>query len=105
MDPSELVKQPQDVTENPYRCSAKDKTDKQKTGFSTTEEEVQRECVCLYVCLCVCVYVHVLVLRAGFIEHVTYVERTQSRCATECVFVLATPAALVRRRFTGKTRR
>uniref|UniRef100_A0A4W6BTI3 CWF19-like protein 1 n=1 Tax=Lates calcarifer TaxID=8187 RepID=A0A4W6BTI3_LATCA len=27
MDPSELVKQPQDVTENPYRRSTKDKTD------------------------------------------------------------------------------
>uniref|UniRef100_A0A8C9XBI8 CWF19-like protein 1 n=1 Tax=Sander lucioperca TaxID=283035 RepID=A0A8C9XBI8_SANLU len=39
MDPSELVKQPQDVTENPYRCPTKDKTDKLKTGFSTTEEE------------------------------------------------------------------
>ncbi|XP_029283861.1 LOW QUALITY PROTEIN: CWF19-like protein 1, partial [Cottoperca gobio] len=36
---SELVKQPQDVTENPYRFSTKDKTGKQKTGFSTEEEE------------------------------------------------------------------
>lgn len=39
MDPTELVKQPQDVTENPYRSSAKDKTDKLKTSFNTTEEE------------------------------------------------------------------
>lgn len=39
MDPSELVKQPQDVTENPYRHSAKDKTDKQKTSFSAAAEE------------------------------------------------------------------
>uniref|UniRef100_A0A4W6C0F2 CWF19-like protein 1 n=1 Tax=Lates calcarifer TaxID=8187 RepID=A0A4W6C0F2_LATCA len=31
MDPSELVKQPQDVTENPYRRSTKDKTDAPKT--------------------------------------------------------------------------
>lgn len=37
MDPSELVKQPQDVTENPYRRSGKD-----KTGFNTAEDEVQR---------------------------------------------------------------
>lgn len=37
MDASELVKQPQDVTENPYRSSAKDKTDKQRTGFTTEE--------------------------------------------------------------------
>nr|XP_019964846.1 PREDICTED: CWF19-like protein 1 [Paralichthys olivaceus] len=39
MDPSELVKQPQDVTENPYRRSTKDKTDTLKTGFSAAEEE------------------------------------------------------------------
>ncbi|KAM9845990.1 CWF19-like protein 1 [Aulostomus maculatus] len=39
MDPSELVKQPQDVTENPYRRPAKDKTETLKTSFSTTEEE------------------------------------------------------------------
>lgn len=39
MDPSELVKQPQDTTENPYRRSNKDKTDRQKPAFSTTEEE------------------------------------------------------------------
>lgn len=39
MDPSELVKQPQDVTENPYRRSGKDKTDMHKTGFGTTAEE------------------------------------------------------------------
>nr|XP_020468951.1 CWF19-like protein 1 isoform X2 [Monopterus albus] len=39
MDPSELVKQPQDVTENPYRRSTKDTTDTQKTGLNTTEEE------------------------------------------------------------------
>uniref|UniRef100_A0A669C5P4 CWF19-like protein 1 n=1 Tax=Oreochromis niloticus TaxID=8128 RepID=A0A669C5P4_ORENI len=38
MDPTELVKQPQDVTENPYRCPTKDKTDTQKTAFSATEE-------------------------------------------------------------------
>lgn len=37
MDPSELVRQPQDVTENPYRSSAKDKTDKQRTGLETEE--------------------------------------------------------------------
>lgn len=40
MDPSELVKQPQDATENPYRFPTKDKTDRQKTGFGATEEEV-----------------------------------------------------------------
>lgn len=45
MDPSELLKQPQDVTENPYRYSAKDKADKQKMGFSTAEDEVQSVCV------------------------------------------------------------
>ncbi|XP_058482037.1 CWF19-like protein 1 [Solea solea] len=39
MDPSELVKQPQDVTENPYRRSAKDKTDAAKTSFTSTEDE------------------------------------------------------------------
>ncbi|XP_026182623.1 CWF19-like protein 1 [Mastacembelus armatus] len=39
MDPSELVKQPQDVTENPYRRSTKDKPDTQMKGLSTTEEE------------------------------------------------------------------
>ncbi|XP_029020085.1 CWF19-like protein 1 [Betta splendens] len=39
MGPSELVKQPQDVTENPYRRPVKDKTDIQKTSFSTLEEE------------------------------------------------------------------
>ncbi|KAM3858848.1 CWF19-like protein 1 [Diretmus argenteus] len=41
MDPSELVKQPQDVTENPYRRLGKDKAEQQKhkTGFDTTEEE------------------------------------------------------------------
>ncbi|XP_034529407.1 CWF19-like protein 1 [Notolabrus celidotus] len=39
MDPSELVKQPQDVTENPYRHPSKDKTDKLKTSFGITEEE------------------------------------------------------------------
>ncbi|XP_074554396.1 CWF19-like protein 1 [Halichoeres trimaculatus] len=38
MDPSELVKQPQDVTENPYR-HPKDKTEKHKSSFSTVEEE------------------------------------------------------------------
>lgn len=40
MDPAELVKQPQDVTENPYRRPTKDKTDTQKPAFSTAEEEV-----------------------------------------------------------------
>uniref|UniRef100_A0A1A7WIS1 CWF19-like protein 1 n=1 Tax=Iconisemion striatum TaxID=60296 RepID=A0A1A7WIS1_9TELE len=39
LDPTELVKQPQDVTENPYRHAAKDNTHTQKTAFSTTEEE------------------------------------------------------------------
>ncbi|KAK2882949.1 CWF19-like protein 1 [Channa argus] len=39
MDPSELVKQPQDVTENPYRRSTKDKTNAQNTGFSTSVDE------------------------------------------------------------------
>ncbi|XP_007575217.1 CWF19-like protein 1 [Poecilia formosa] len=39
MDPTELVKQPQDVTESPYRRSANDKTETQKPPFSTTEEE------------------------------------------------------------------
>lgn len=38
MDPSELVKQPQDVTENPYRRATKDKTDTLKSSFSTEEE-------------------------------------------------------------------
>lgn len=41
MDPSELVKQPQDVTENPYRHSAKGTPDKQKTSFvGAAAEEV-----------------------------------------------------------------
>ncbi|MED6245842.1 hypothetical protein ATANTOWER_008974 [Ataeniobius toweri] len=39
MDPMELVKQPQDVTESPYRRPAKDKTDTQKPAFSAVEEE------------------------------------------------------------------
>lgn len=39
MDPTELVKQPQDVTENPYRRSAKDKADTQKPAFSNADEE------------------------------------------------------------------
>ncbi|XP_075900353.1 CWF19-like protein 1 [Nelusetta ayraudi] len=42
MEPAELVKQPQDVTENPYRLAAKDKNSKpQSTNFnaSSTEEE------------------------------------------------------------------
>uniref|UniRef100_A0A3B5A154 CWF19-like protein 1 n=1 Tax=Stegastes partitus TaxID=144197 RepID=A0A3B5A154_9TELE len=39
MDPSELVKQPQDTTENPYRRPNKDKTDAHKTAFSGAEEE------------------------------------------------------------------
>ncbi|XP_019753225.1 CWF19-like protein 1 [Hippocampus comes] len=43
MDPSELVKQPQDVTENPYRRVAKDKRETPKTGSgATAEEEEQR---------------------------------------------------------------
>lgn len=41
MDPSELVKQPQDVTENPFARSAKDDGNRQKTGFSLAAEEVQ----------------------------------------------------------------
>lgn len=41
MDPSELVKQPQDVTENPYRHSAKGTLDKQKKSFvGAAAEEV-----------------------------------------------------------------
>lgn len=46
MDPSELVKQPQDVTENPFTRSAKDDTNRQKTSFSLGAEEVaiQRKC-------------------------------------------------------------
>lgn len=43
LEPSELLKQPQDVTENPYRLAAKDKNSKQqRTNFSAsnTEEEV-----------------------------------------------------------------
>lgn len=49
MDPSELVKQPQDVTENPYRRNGKDKTDahKHKTDLGNTEDEVECVCVCL----------------------------------------------------------
>ncbi|CAB1421776.1 unnamed protein product [Pleuronectes platessa] len=39
MDPTEMVKQPQDVTENPYRRVPKDKTETLKTGFSVAEEE------------------------------------------------------------------
>ncbi|XP_041636883.1 CWF19-like protein 1 [Cheilinus undulatus] len=39
MDPSELVKQPQDVTENPYRCPTKDKAEKQKSFAAADEEE------------------------------------------------------------------
>lgn len=39
MDPVELVKQPQDVTENPYRRVTKDKTNAPKPSFSTEEEE------------------------------------------------------------------
>lgn len=41
MDPAELVKQPQDVTESPYRRSAKDKTDTQKPAFGNADEEVK----------------------------------------------------------------
>uniref|UniRef100_H2SMS2 CWF19-like protein 1 n=1 Tax=Takifugu rubripes TaxID=31033 RepID=H2SMS2_TAKRU len=43
MDPSELVKQPQDVTENPFARSAKDDTNRQKTSFSLAAEEVREE--------------------------------------------------------------
>uniref|UniRef100_A0A1A8FKW9 CWF19-like protein 1 n=1 Tax=Nothobranchius korthausae TaxID=1143690 RepID=A0A1A8FKW9_9TELE len=39
LDPAELVKQPQDVTENPYRHAAQDKTHAQKAAFSTDDEE------------------------------------------------------------------
>ncbi|KAM4614696.1 CWF19-like protein 1 [Polymixia lowei] len=39
MEPSELVKQPQDVTENPYRRTGKEKAPQGKTGFDTSEEE------------------------------------------------------------------
>ncbi|KAM4523006.1 CWF19-like protein 1 [Fundulus diaphanus] len=39
MDPMELVKQPQDATESPYRRPAKDKTGTQKPAFSTADEE------------------------------------------------------------------
>ncbi|KAK7896813.1 hypothetical protein WMY93_022138 [Mugilogobius chulae] len=39
MDPAELVKQPQDVTENPYKRVTKDKTDASKPSFTTEEEE------------------------------------------------------------------
>lgn len=38
MDPSELVKQPQDVTEKPFGSSAD--PDRQKTSFSAAAEEV-----------------------------------------------------------------
>ena len=50
LDPSELVKQPQDVTENPYRRPAKDKTETLKKGFSVAEEEVQCVSVCVRLC-------------------------------------------------------
>ncbi|XP_077355654.1 CWF19-like protein 1 [Festucalex cinctus] len=39
MDPLELVKQPQDVTENPYRRLAKDEKETLKSGLGATEEE------------------------------------------------------------------
>ncbi|XP_077401061.1 CWF19-like protein 1 [Vanacampus margaritifer] len=39
MDPSELVKQPQDVTENPYRRIAKDKKETLKTSLGAAAEE------------------------------------------------------------------
>ncbi|XP_038123069.1 CWF19-like protein 1 [Cyprinodon tularosa] len=39
MDPTELVKQPQDATENPYRRSIKDKAETKKAAFSTADEE------------------------------------------------------------------
>lgn len=38
MDAAELVKQPQDVTENPYRRATKDKTDAAKPSLSTEDE-------------------------------------------------------------------
>lgn len=38
MEPLELVKQPQDVTESPYRRSDKDKTEASKTSFGSNEE-------------------------------------------------------------------
>lgn len=47
MDPSELVKQPQDVTENPYKRAAKDKTDTQKSSFSAAEDEVSKHFICV----------------------------------------------------------
>ena len=57
MEPSELVKQPQDVTENPYRRSGKEKLQRGKTGLDPAEEEVC-VCVCLHVRVrvCVCLY-------------------------------------------------
>uniref|UniRef100_A0A8C6U145 CWF19-like protein 1 n=1 Tax=Neogobius melanostomus TaxID=47308 RepID=A0A8C6U145_9GOBI len=39
MDQAELVKQPQDVTENPYRRVTKDKTDAPEPSFTTEEEQ------------------------------------------------------------------
>lgn len=45
MDPSELVKQPQDVTENPYRRSTKERAERLKTSLGSTQEEVQRDSV------------------------------------------------------------
>uniref|UniRef100_A0AAQ4PAE9 CWF19-like protein 1 n=1 Tax=Gasterosteus aculeatus aculeatus TaxID=481459 RepID=A0AAQ4PAE9_GASAC len=39
MDPSELVKQPQDVTENPYRRSTKERAERLKTSLGSTQEE------------------------------------------------------------------
>lgn len=39
MDPAELVKQPQDVTENPYRKITKDKTTAPKPSFAAEEEQ------------------------------------------------------------------
>lgn len=49
MDPTELVKQPQDVTENPYNRTTKDKTDTPKTSFNIAEEEV-KTIACLFFC-------------------------------------------------------
>ncbi|XP_061570221.1 CWF19-like protein 1 [Cololabis saira] len=42
MDPAELVKQPRDVTENPYRRLTKDKTEAQPTAFTEPEEPVNQ---------------------------------------------------------------
>lgn len=43
MDASELVKQPQDVTENPFAHSAKDDASRQKSSFNLAAGEVTEE--------------------------------------------------------------